>query len=166
MRQVKDVALHGPTMGVSRLTVIVLEKNTPRTEIWRALNGATTFMRSVGKITVAVDEDVNPNNVRVKCCGPSPTAPDLMKSVKIDDYQANGHAPKLRDREWEAKIMIDATMHYPAAGGPADQGYHGGSPRAVGQGRTAAGHPALEVVRHNLGDWCDEWTKCRARRGR
>src|SRR5690606_41726687 len=37
----------------------------------------------------------------------------ILKSVKIEDYQANGHAPKLRDREWEAKIMIDATMHYP-----------------------------------------------------
>lgn len=62
IRQVKRVSLHGPMIGVSRLTVIVMEKGTPKTEIWRALDGATTFMRSVGKISVAVDEDINPES--------------------------------------------------------------------------------------------------------
>ena len=69
-------------------------------------------MRSVGKITVAVDEDINPNNVE-EVLWAIAYRTDLLKSVKIVDHQADGHAPKLRDREWEAKIMIDATTHYP-----------------------------------------------------
>ena len=163
VRQVKDVALHGPMIGVSRLTVIVLEKNTPRTEVWRALNGATTFMRSVGKITVAVDEDVNPNNVE-EVLWAIAYRTDLMKSVKIEDYQANGHAPKLRDREWDAKIMIDATMHYPMppVALPAKD--------IMEEARELWDKAGLPPVTprwkwfgYNLGDWCDEWTKCAER---
>jgi len=163
VRQVKDVALHGPMIGVSRLTVIVFEKNTPRTEVWRALSGATTFMRSVGKITVAVDEDVNPNNME-EVLWAIAYRTDLMKSVKIEDYQANGHAPKLRDREWEAKIMIDATMHYPMPpiALPPKQ--------IMEEARdlwTKAGLPPVtprwKWFGYDLGDWCEEWTKCAER---
>ena len=163
IRQVKDVALHGPMIGVSRFTVIVLEKHTPRTEVWRALSGATTFMRSVGKITVAVDEDVNPNNME-EVLWAIAYRTDLMKSVKIEDYQANGHAPKLRDREWEAKIMIDATMHYPMP--PVAL-----PPKEIMEEArelwTKAGLPPVSPrwkwYGYDLGDWCEEWTRCAER---
>jgi len=62
-------------------------------------------MRSVGKMTVAVDEDINPNNVE-EVLWAIAYRTDLMKSVKIVDHQANGHAPKLRDREWEAAHTV------------------------------------------------------------
>jgi UbiD family decarboxylase len=163
VRQVKDVALHGPMIGVSRLTVIVLEKNTPRTEVWRALSGATTFMRSVGKITVAVDEDVNPNNVE-EVLWAIAYRTDLMKSVKIEDYQANGHAPKLRDREWEAKIMIDATMHYPMPPVALPTKDIMEEARELWD---KAGLPPVSPrwkwYGYDLGDWCEEWTKCAER---
>ena len=163
IRQVKDVALHGPMIGVSRFTVIVLEKHTPRTEVWRALSGATTFMRSVGKITVAVDEDVNPNNME-EVLWAIAYRTDLMKSVKIEDHQANGHAPKLRDREWEAKIMIDATMHYPMP--PVAL-----PPKEIMEEArelwTKAGLPPVSPrwkwYGYDLGDWCEEWTRCAER---
>lgn len=163
VRQVKDVALHGPMIGVSRLTVIVLEKNTPRTEVWRALSGATTFMRSVGKITVAVDEDVNPNNME-EVLWAIAYRTDLMKSVKIEDYQANGHAPKLRDREWEAKIMIDATMHYPMPPVALPTKEIMEEARELWE---KAGLPKVaprwKWYGYDLGDWCAEWTKCAER---
>lgn len=163
VRQVKDVALHGPMIGVSRLTVVVLEKNTPRTEVWRALSGATTFMRSVGKITVAVDEDVNPNNVE-EVLWAIAYRTDLMKSVKIEDYQANGHAPKLRDREWEAKIMIDATMHYPMPPVALPTKDIMEEARELWD---KAGLPPVSPrwkwYGYDLGDWCEEWTKCAER---
>ncbi|QGM46781.1 UbiD family decarboxylase [Methylocystis heyeri] len=163
IRQVKDVALHGPMIGVSRLTVIVLEKNTPRTEVWRALSGATTFMRSVGKITVAVDEDVNPNNVE-EVLWAIAYRTDLMKSVKIEDYQANGHAPKLRDREWEAKIMIDATMHYPMppVALPTKEIMEEARDLWLEAGLPPVA-PRWKWYGYNLGDWTDEWTKCAER---
>ncbi len=163
IRQVKDVALHGPMIGVSRFTVIVLEKNTPKTEIWRALEGATTAMRSVGKITVAVDEDINPNNVE-EVLWAIAYRTDLMKSVKIEDHQANGHAPKLRDREWEAKIMIDATMHYPMPPVALPKKEIMEEARELWN---KAGMPPVtprwKWFGYSLGDWCDEWTKCAER---
>ncbi len=163
VRQVKDVALHGPMIGVSRLTVIVLEKNTPRTEVWRALTGASAFMRSVGKITVAVDEDINPNNVE-EVLWAIAYRTDLMKSVKIEDYQANGHAPKLRDREWEAKIMIDATMHYPMPPVALPTKEIMEEARELWE-KAGLPHisPRWKWYGYDLGDWCEEWTKCAAR---
>ena len=163
IRQVKDVALHGPMIGVSRLTVIVLEKNTPRTEVWRALSGATTFLRSVGKITVAVDEDVNPNNVE-EVLWAIAYRTDLLKSVKIEDHQANGHAPKLRDREWEAKIMIDATMHYPMppVALPTKEIMEEARDLWLKAGLPPVA-PRWKWYGYDLGDWCDEWTKCAER---
>jgi 4-hydroxy-3-polyprenylbenzoate decarboxylase len=163
VRQVKEVALHGPMIGVSRFTVIVVEKNTPRTEIWRALEGATTFMRSVGKITVAVDEDINPNNVE-EVLWAIAYRTDLLKSVKIVDHQANGHAPKLRDREWEAKIMIDATMHYamPPVALPTKEIMDEAKELWEKAGLPPV-TPRWKWYGYNLGDWCDEWTRCAER---
>jgi 4-hydroxy-3-polyprenylbenzoate decarboxylase len=163
IRQVKDVALHGPMIGVSRFTVIVMERNSPKTEIWRALSGATTFMRSVGKMTVAVDEDINPNNVE-EVLWAIAYRTDLMKSVKIEDHQANGHAPKLRDREWEAKIMIDATLHYPMPPVALPTKEIMEEARALWE---RAGLPTVtprwKWYGYDLGDWCEEWTKCAER---
>jgi UbiD family decarboxylase len=163
IRQVKDVVLHGPMIGVSRFTVIVLEKGTPRTEVWRAIEGGTTFMRSVGKMTVAVDEDINPNNVE-EVLWAIAYRTDLMKSVKIEDHQANGHAPKLRDRSWEAKIMIDATLHYPMPPVALP------SKEIMEEAKTIWDKVGLPPVTprwkwygYSLGDWCDEWSRCAQR---
>ncbi|GFK94602.1 3-octaprenyl-4-hydroxybenzoate carboxy-lyase [Fundidesulfovibrio magnetotacticus] len=163
IRQVKDVALHGPMIGVSRFTVIVLEKNTPKTEIWRALEAATTAMRSVGKITVAVDEDINPNNVE-EVLWAIAYRTDLMKSVKIVDHQANGHAPKLRDRPWEAKLMIDATMHYamPPVALPTKEIMEEAR-ELWNQAGLPPVTPRWKWFGYSLGDWCDEWTRCAER---
>src|SRR5471030_949798 len=62
IRGVKKVALHEPLTGLLRVTVVTLEKGTARTEIWRALNGAAFFKADTGKICIAVNEDISPDN--------------------------------------------------------------------------------------------------------
>ncbi len=39
-----------------------LEPETPRTEVWRALYGAASFKGDCGKITIAVNEDIDADN--------------------------------------------------------------------------------------------------------
>ena len=51
IRGVKRVSLHEPLTGLLRVTIITLEKGTPRTEVWRALHGAAFFKGDCGKIT-------------------------------------------------------------------------------------------------------------------
>src|SRR6185503_8560958 len=58
IRGVKRVSLHEPLTGLLRVTLVTVEKGTPRTEIWRALEGAAFFKGDCGKICIAVNDDI------------------------------------------------------------------------------------------------------------
>jgi UbiD family decarboxylase len=158
---VKDVVLYDHLIGVARFTTIVFERNTPRTEVWRALRASTVLMRSVGKITVGVDEDIDADSMEeimwavAYRCNP-------VTDIQINDYQANGHAPKLRGgRKWEAQIIIDATMKYPMAPVSLPKKQYMEEAKELWE---KAGLPKIKPVRkwfgYSLGDWCDEWDAC------
>lgn len=158
---VKDVVIYDHLIGVSRFTTIVFKKGTPRTEVWRMLRAATILMRSVGKITVAVDEDINPDSMEeIMWAVAYRTNP--VTDIQINDYQANGHAPKLRGgRQWEAQIIIDATMKYPMPPVALPKEEYMNEAKVLWE---KAGLPAIKPVRkwfgYNCGDWCDEWSAC------
>ena len=59
---VQKVSLHEPLPGLLRVTIVTLEKGTPRTEIWRALYGAAYFKGDCSKICIAVNDDIDPDN--------------------------------------------------------------------------------------------------------
>ena len=69
IRGVKKVTLHEPLTGLLRVTVVTLEKGTPRTEIWRALHGAAFFKGDCGKICIAVNEDIDRRQCRRAALG-------------------------------------------------------------------------------------------------
>ena len=59
---VTRVMLHEPLTATQKLTVIQMSKPTPA-EVWRALMGAVAFRPSMSKIVIAVDEDIDPENL-------------------------------------------------------------------------------------------------------
>ncbi|MEI6623709.1 MAG: UbiD family decarboxylase [Actinomycetes bacterium] len=161
---VKDVVLYDHLIGVSRFTTIVFENDTPKTEVWRALRAATVLMRSVGKITIGVSEDINPESME-EIMWAVAYRTDLPHDVQINDYQANGHAPKLRGgREWEAQIIIDATTKYPMPPVSLPKKQYMEEAKVLWE---KAGLPPIKPVRkwfgYSLGDWCDEWDACAQR---
>ena len=161
---VVDVVLYDHLIGVSRFTTIVFKHNTPKTEVWRAMRASTVLMRSVGKITVAVDEDIDPDSMEeIMWAVAYRTNP--VTDIQICDYQANGHAPKLRaGRKWEAQILIDATIKYPMAPVSLPKKQYMEEAREIWK---EAGLPEIRPVRkwfgYSLGDWCDEWDRCAER---
>jgi len=161
---VKDVVLYDHLIGVARFTTIVFEPYAPKTEVWRAMRASTVLMRSVGKITVAVDEDIDPDSMEeimwavAYRCNP-------VTDIQICDYQANGHAPKLRaGRKWESQILIDATAKYPMPPVSLPKKQYMEEARELWE---KAGLPAIRPARkwygYSLGDWCDEWDQCAER---
>lgn len=161
---VKDVVLYDHLIGVSRFTTIVFEHGTPKTEIWRALRAATILMRSVGKITIGVSEDINPESME-EIWWAVAYRTDLPHDVQINDYQANGHAPKLRGgREWEGQMIIDATTKYPMPPVSLPKQQYMEEAKDLWH---KAGLPEIKPVRkwygYSLGDWCDEWDACAKR---
>jgi 4-hydroxy-3-polyprenylbenzoate decarboxylase len=111
IRGVKRVTLHERMTALRRICIVTVEKNTPRTEVWRALYGATSLRADCGKICVAVNDDIDPDN-----------SDSLLWAIAFrmnpaDDLQvlphrSPGHGPE-REHEAEredATLLMDATM--------------------------------------------------------
>ncbi|MEK7230489.1 MAG: UbiD family decarboxylase, partial [Pseudomonadota bacterium] len=62
IRGVKRVTLHERMTALRRVALITVAKGTPRTEVWRALYGVTSFKADCGKICIAIDDDIDPDN--------------------------------------------------------------------------------------------------------
>lgn len=62
IKSVNRVVMHEPLTNLRKFIIVQMKKPST-TEIWRALHAAATFHHGVGKIVVAVDEDIDPDNV-------------------------------------------------------------------------------------------------------
>jgi 4-hydroxy-3-polyprenylbenzoate decarboxylase len=113
IRGVKRVSLHEPLTGLLRVTVITVAQGMVPSEIWRALYGAAFFKGDMGKICIAVNEDIDPDN------------PDSIfwamsyRMNPVDDVQTlkhrgQGHGPKREHSgEEDSTLLMDATMKSP-----------------------------------------------------
>jgi UbiD family decarboxylase len=114
IRGVRRVSLHEPLTGLLRVTVVTLAKGTPSTEVWRALYGAAYFKGDCGKICIAVNEDIDPDNADALFWAMA------YRMNPVDDVQAiphrgQGHGPKRehdggRHGEEDSTLLMDATM--------------------------------------------------------
>ncbi len=62
IKGVRRVVLHEPLTNIRPVIFVQFARGTPRTEVWRALQGAATLQADCGKIVVAVSEDIDPTN--------------------------------------------------------------------------------------------------------
>jgi UbiD family decarboxylase len=164
IKGVLRVSLHEPLTGLLRATIISVAKGTPRTEIWRALNGAASFKGDCGKITIAVNEDIDPDNADALmwalCYRMNP-----VEDVVTLPHRGQGHGPKREhDTEEDSTLLIDATMKgdMPPLALPKQQFME----RARGIWEEL-GLPALRPqppwFGYSLGDWLPQWDEAAAR---
>jgi UbiD family decarboxylase len=110
IRGVKKVSLHEPLTGLLRVTIITFEKNTPKTEIWRALYGAAFFKGDCGKICIAVNEDIDPDNADALLWAMAYRMNPVI-DVRTLDHRGQGHGPKREtEGEEDSTLLMDATM--------------------------------------------------------
>ncbi len=110
IRGVKRVSLHEPLTGLLRVTLITVEKGTPRTEIWRALYGAAYFKGDCGKICVAVNDDIDPDNANALLWAMAYRM-NPVEDVQTVPHRGQGHGPKReRDDDEDSTLLMDATM--------------------------------------------------------
>jgi 4-hydroxy-3-polyprenylbenzoate decarboxylase len=106
---VARVVTHEPLTSLHKLIVIQFEKNTKRTEIWRALYGVASFRRAEGKWVVAVDKDIDPDNsdaifwAMSYRCKPH-------RDVKMLEHKDEGHGPRSLIDSEDSAVLIDATL--------------------------------------------------------
>ena len=110
IRGVKRVTLHERMTALRRICIITVQKGTPRTEIWRALYGATSLRADCGKMCIAVDEDIDPDNSDAVFWALA-FRMDPQNDLQVLPYRSAGHGP---EREHEAEredstLLMDAT---------------------------------------------------------
>jgi UbiD family decarboxylase len=110
IRGIRRVSMHEPLTNLRKVLVLIVERNVPTTEIWRALYGAAGFLRSTGKYVIAVNEDIDPDNADSLLWAMSYRAnPDL--DLHILRHRDQGHGPRSRRNEGQdASVLIDATL--------------------------------------------------------
>jgi len=108
VRGVRRVAMHEPLTNLRKVLVIQFERSVPRTEIWRALYGAMSFQAPVGKYLIAVNEDIDPDNLDSVFWAMSYRA-NLAEDCELMRHRPLGHGPKSGADE-DATLLIDATL--------------------------------------------------------
>src|SRR4030081_4161697 len=110
IRGVKKVSLHEPLTGLLRVTLVTIEKGTPRSEIWRALEGAAFFKGDCGKICIAVNDDIDPDNANALLWAMAYRM-NPVEDLRMLPHRGQGHGPKREhDNEEASPFLMDASM--------------------------------------------------------
>jgi UbiD family decarboxylase len=164
IRGVKRVSLHEPLTGLLRLTVVVVEKGAPRTEVWRALNGAAFFKGDCGKICVAVNDDIHPDNSDALFWAIAYRS-NPVEDVQLVPHRGQGHGPKREQSgDEDSTMLIDATMKgdMPPLALP-KQAYMERARKIWEELGLAPLRPQSPWFGYSLGDWLPAWDEAAER---
>ncbi|MDE0059663.1 MAG: UbiD family decarboxylase [Defluviicoccus sp.] len=110
IKGVLRVGMHEPLTNIRKVIVVQVERETPRTEIWRALYGAASLHRAAGKYVIAVNEDIDPDNADALFWAMAYRANPAL-DLEVLGHRDQGHGPRsLRNDGEDASVLIDATL--------------------------------------------------------
>jgi 4-hydroxy-3-polyprenylbenzoate decarboxylase len=110
IRCVKRVSMHEPLTNIRKVILLVMERDAPATEIWRALYGAAVLHRAAGKYVIAVNDDIDPDNADAILWAMSYRANPSL-DFHILPHRDQGHGPRSkRNGGQDASVLIDATL--------------------------------------------------------
>jgi 4-hydroxy-3-polyprenylbenzoate decarboxylase len=110
IRGVKKVSMHEPLTNLRKVIVLVLDRDVPRTEVWRALYGAAAWNRAAGKYILAVNDDIDPDNADALFWAMSYRANPAL-DLQILPHRDQGHGPRSKRNGGEdASVLVDATL--------------------------------------------------------
>ena len=86
IKGIKRVSMHEPLTNIRKVIALVVERDMPTTEIWRALYGAAVLHRAAGKYVIAHQRRHRSGQRRRASCGrcrTAPTPPSTCTSCRI-----------------------------------------------------------------------------------
>ncbi|MBI4495155.1 MAG: UbiD family decarboxylase [Chloroflexi bacterium] len=120
LKMVTRVFMHEPLTNLRKFVVVQMRQPT-EPDVWRALMAAAVLDPEVGKIMVAVDEDIDPQNLDAvlwaMCYRTQP-----HRDMQIISGRSKGHSPPFRDetrqpfvqpRGEDSALLINATLKEP-----------------------------------------------------
>src|SRR5882672_2085145 len=110
VRGVRRVGMHEPLTSLYAVIAIQFARQTPESEIWRALHGAASLHRFAGKWIIAVDEDIDPDNADAVFWAMSYRC-QPQHDLHVVPHKDPGHGPRgPRDGGESAAVLINATL--------------------------------------------------------
>ena len=161
IKGVKRVFMHEPLTNIRRVIFLQIEPGTPRTEVWRALYGATSLRADCGKYVIAVNEDIDPDNGDAVFWSLGyRTDPD--KDIEILRHRDAGHGPKGAGgtRPEDSTLLIDATLkrEMPPLALPKRE-YMERAKELWEELGLPPLNPESPWHGYSLGDWSEEWDR-------
>src|SRR5712691_6380337 len=110
IKGVKRVSMHEPLTNIRKVIVLIVERDMPATEVWRALYGATVLHRAAGKYVIAVNDDIDPENTDAIFWAMSYRANPSL-DMHVLPHRDQGHGPRSKRNDGQdASVLIDATL--------------------------------------------------------
>ena len=157
VKGIRRVVLHEPLTNLRPVVFLQFAADTPKAEVWRGLQGVTSFQAGIGKVAIAVSEDVDPNSVDAVLwsiayrCKP-------IEDIHIMPYRGPVQGAQYSGTKTDSTLMIDATRKgpLPPLALPAREYME----HAVALWEEL-GLPALKLGSpwhgYTLGDWNERW---------
>jgi UbiD family decarboxylase len=159
IRGVLRVAMHERLTNLRPVIFLQIAHDTPRTEVWRALHGATTLMSNCGKIVVAVSDDIDPYSVDAVLWSLAYRS-NPAEDVQIVPYRGGVQGAQYGPEQSDSSMLIDATRKRPMAPLALPTREHMEHARQLWE--RLGLHP-LNVTSpwhgYHLGDWTETWEK-------
>lgn len=108
IRGITRVVMHEPLTNVRPVIFLNFAHGTPRSEVWRGLQGAATLQAQCGKIVIAVGEDIDASNADAVFWSLAYRT-NLGEDLHVTPYKSGGHGPKSGARSGDSTLLIDAT---------------------------------------------------------
>jgi UbiD family decarboxylase len=110
IKGIKRVSMHEPLTNIRKVIALVVERDIPPTELWRALYGAAILHRAAGKYVIAVNDDIDPENADAILWAMSYRANPTL-DMHVLPHRDQGHGPRSKRNNGEdASVLIDATL--------------------------------------------------------
>jgi UbiD family decarboxylase len=157
IKGVRKVSMHEPLTNLRKVLFVQCAHGMPRSEVWRALQGAATLLADCGKICVAVSEDIDPTNTDAIFWSLAYRS-NPIDDVHVVPYRSTGHGPKTGSRRDDSTLLIDATLKVSAPPLALPKREFMERARVIWD---ELGLPALTPQApwhgYSLGDWADDW---------
>jgi UbiD family decarboxylase len=157
VKGIRRVVMHERLTNLRPVIFLQYVAETPRSEVWRGLSGASTLMPNCGKIVIAVSEDIDPQSTDAVLWSLAYRS-NPIEDAHISPYRGGVQGAQYGPRSADSTMLIDATRKrpMPPLALPAREFME--RARAIWE---ELGLPALNVQApwhgYTLGDWTDAW---------
>ena len=159
IRGVRRVVMHEPLSNLRPVVFVQVSPDTSRTEVWRALHGTASFQSRVGKVVIAVSDDIDPANTDAVFWSIAYRS-NPLQDVLLMPYGGGVQGAQYGPKEQDSIMLIDATLKrpMPPLALPAREYMEGA--RAIWQ---ELGLPSLKASPpwhgYTLGAWSERWER-------